>query len=110
MALVCQPAIIVMDEPTTGLDVNTQASLLDVIREVRERRDRIVYVSHDLGVVRNLVDRVAVMYGGRLVEEGAVDDLFREPRHPYTRRLLEAIPRVRVTPGRRAFRVRPSSR
>ncbi len=96
MALVCQPAVIVMDEPTTGLDVNTQAKLLDVIREVRLQRDTIiVYVSHDLGVVRNLVDRVAVMYGGRLVEEGAVDDLFREPRHPYTRRLLEAIPRVK---------------
>jgi peptide/nickel transport system ATP-binding protein len=95
MALLCEPSVIVMDEPTTGLDVITQARLLEVIRELRARRDAIiVYVSHDLGVIRNLVDRVAVMYGGRLVEEGPVDELFREPRHPYTRRLLEAIPRV----------------
>jgi peptide/nickel transport system ATP-binding protein len=95
MALVSEPSVIVMDEPTTGLDVNTQARLLDVIRALRsERQTTIVYVSHDLAVVRNLVDRVAVMYGGRVVEEAAVDDLFRAPAHPYTRRLLEAIPRI----------------
>ncbi len=95
MALVCQPSVIVMDEPTTGLDVITQARLLDVIRGLRSKRDvSIVYISHDLGVVRNLVDDVAVMYGGRIVEAGPVDALFSVPRHPYTRRLLEAIPRV----------------
>ena len=95
MALVCEPAVIVMDEPTTGLDVITQARLLEVIRELRTKRDvSIVYISHDLGVVRNLVDDVAVMYGGRIVEIGPVDALFSLPRHPYTRRLLEAIPRV----------------
>jgi peptide/nickel transport system ATP-binding protein len=97
MALVCRPAVIVMDEPTTGLDVLTQERLLDVIRGVRERRETsIVYISHDLGVVRNLVDDVVVMYGGRIVESGPVDALFRDPQHPYTRRLLEAIPRVRT--------------
>ena len=95
MALVSGPSVIVMDEPTTGLDVNTQARLLDVIRTLRaERQTTIVYVSHDLAVVRNLVDRVAVMYGGRIVEEAAVDELFHAPAHPYTRRLLEAIPRI----------------
>jgi peptide/nickel transport system ATP-binding protein len=103
MALACEPAVVVMDEPTTGLDVITQARLLEVIRALRSSRDAIiVYVSHDLGVVRNLVDRVAVMYGGRLVEEAAVDDLFRQPQHPYTRRLIEAVPRV----GRTATRLR----
>jgi peptide/nickel transport system ATP-binding protein len=98
IALVCRPSVIVMDEPTTGLDVITQARLLQVIRDLRSERDTtIVYVSHDLGVIRNLVDRVAVMYGGYLVEEGPVEDIFREPHHPYTRRLLEAIPRLRAT-------------
>jgi peptide/nickel transport system ATP-binding protein len=101
MALACEPSVVVMDEPTTGLDVITQARLLDVIRDLRSSRDAIiVYVSHDLGVVRNLVDRVAVMYGGRLVEEAQVDDLFRRPQHPYTQRLLEAVPRVRRTTTR----------
>ena len=84
-----------MDEPTTGLDVITQARLLEVIAELRGGDAAIVYVSHDLGVVRKLADRVIVMYGGSVVEEGAADELFRHPRHPYTRRLLEAIPRVR---------------
>ena len=101
MALIHEPAVVVMDEPTTGLDVLTQARLLEVIRELRSQREAcIVYVSHDLSVVRSLVDRIAVMYGGRIVEEAAVDDLFRWPRHPYTRRLLEAIPRVRASTRR----------
>lgn len=96
MALVCEPQVIVMDEPTTGLDVLTQDRLLDVIVGLREQRTvSIVYVSHDLGVIRNVVDAVAVMYGGRIVETGPVDDIFRDPCHPYTRRLLEAIPRAR---------------
>ena len=100
MALVCEPRVIVMDEPTTGLDVLTQARLLDVIAGLREQRDvSIVYVSHDLGVIRNVVDRVAVMYGGRIVETGPVDAIFGDPRHPYTRRLLEAIPRARIDTG-----------
>ena len=95
MALVCEPRVIVMDEPTTGLDVLTQDRLLDVIIGLREKRTvSIVYVSHDLGVIRNVVDAVAVMYGGRVVETGPVDDIFRDPAHPYTRRLLEAVPRV----------------
>ena len=96
MALVCQPSVIVMDEPTTGLDVLTQSRLLDVIGGLRDGRNvSIVYVSHDLGVVRNLVDTVAVMYAGRVVEFGAAESVFTDPRHPYTRRLLEAIPRAR---------------
>jgi peptide/nickel transport system ATP-binding protein len=101
IAFACKPDLIVMDEPTTGLDVITQARLLEVIGELRESGDAaIVYVSHDLGVVRKLAHRVIVMYGGSIVEEGAADELFQRPRHPYTRRLLEAIPRVRARPIR----------
>jgi peptide/nickel transport system ATP-binding protein len=95
IAFACKPDLIVMDEPTTGLDVITQARLLEVIAELRGGHAAIVYVSHDLGVVRRLADRVIVMYGGSVVEEGTADELFHHPRHPYTRRLLEAIPRVR---------------
>ncbi|MDX6599649.1 MAG: peptide/nickel transport system ATP-binding protein ddpF [Gaiellales bacterium] len=95
IAFACKPDLIVMDEPTTGLDVITQARLLEVIAELRGGDAAIVYVSHDLGVVRRLADRVIVMYGGSVVEEGTADEVFRNPRHPYTQRLLEAIPRVR---------------
>ncbi len=108
MALVSKPRVVVMDEPTTGLDVIVQAKLLDVIRGIRsEERSSIVYISHDLGVVRNLVDRVVVLYGGRIVEEGSVEEIFRSPAHPYTRRLLAAVPRVDVQ--RRRFRGIPGS-
>ncbi len=98
LALICRPRVLVMDEPTTGLDVTTQARVLDVVRELaREHRIGLVYVTHDLGVLRSLVDDIAVMYGGRIVESGAIDDVFARPVHPYTRRLLEAVPRVSPT-------------
>jgi len=95
MALAADPRVVVMDEPTTGLDVMVQARLLDVIRRIRaETGTSIVYISHDLGVVRSLVDYVVVLYGGRIVEEGSVDEIFRSPAHPYTRRLIAAVPRI----------------
>jgi peptide/nickel transport system ATP-binding protein len=95
LALICRPRLIVMDEPTTGLDVTTQARLLNVIREiVRDSDTALVYVTHDLGVIRALADEVMVMYGGRVIEHGPVDTLFSSPSHPYTRGLLEAVPRV----------------
>lgn len=95
MALVSKPRVVVMDEPTTGLDVIVQARLLEVIRSIRSREQTsIVYISHDLGVVRNLVESVVVLYGGRIVETGSVEQIFRRPAHPYTRRLLAAVPRV----------------
>jgi peptide/nickel transport system ATP-binding protein len=101
MALVCRPTVIVMDEPTTGLDVTTQSKLLAEIRRLATvSGTAIVYVSHDLAVVRNLADSVVVMYGGRMVEGGIADGLFRRPFHPYTRRLLEAIPRLDGAPPR----------
>jgi peptide/nickel transport system ATP-binding protein len=98
LALVCRPRVLVLDEPTTGLDVTTQARLLDVVREiVTQTGVGLVYVTHDLGLVRNLVDDVAVMYGGRIVEKGPIGTVFARPMHPYTRGLLEAVPRVTPT-------------
>jgi len=95
MALSGAPALLVLDEPTTNLDVTTEASMLDLIRElIRERETAVLYVSHNLGVVARVCDRVAVLYAGELVEDAAVDDLFRQPLHPYTQGLLDSVPRI----------------
>ncbi|MCX4911678.1 ABC transporter ATP-binding protein [Streptomyces sp. NBC_00878] len=92
-SLACEPPVIVMDEPTTGLDVLTQQSVLDEIKRLRaERGASLVYVSHDLAVVSQIADRVAVMYAGRIVEQGPTATLMERPRHPYTRGLLQSIP------------------
>ncbi len=93
MAFACRPNVIVCDEPTTGLDVTTQARVLETVRELcRSHSVAALYVSHDLAVVAELADRVAVMYAGRIVESGTRDQLFSSPRHPYTQRLLRAVP------------------
>lgn len=106
LALACEPAVVVMDEPTTGLDVVTQAHILDEVRRLRNELEiGIVYVSHDLAVVGNLADRICVMYGGWIIEEGPTKTLLSAPRHPYTRGLIAAIPdhvaprRLRGIPG-----------
>jgi peptide/nickel transport system ATP-binding protein len=100
MAFACRPNVIVCDEPTTGLDVTTQARVLATVRELcRSHQVAALYVSHDLAVVAELADRVAVMYSGRIVEVGTRDELFFASRHPYTRRLLRAVPDLE---GRRA--------
>ena len=94
MALVCEPAVLIADEPTTALDVTVQAQILDLLQRLREKyRLAILLITHDLGVVAEAADRVAVMYAGRIVEEAGVRDLFREPRHPYTQGLLRSMPR-----------------
>ena len=93
MAFACRPRVIVCDEPTTGLDVTTQARVLQTIRELcRSHHVAALYVSHDLAVVAELADHVAVMYSGRIVERGPRQQIFANPRHPYTRRLLRAVP------------------
>ena len=93
MAFACRPALIVLDEPTTGLDVSTQRRILDTVRQLcRGYGVAAVYVSHDLAVVSELADEVAVMYAGRIVEAGPAGALFAGPRHPYTRGLLAAVP------------------
>src|SRR5512136_439000 len=95
MALSAEPLLLVLDEPTTNLDVTTEAAILDLFRDlIRERSTAALYVSHNLGLVARISDRVAVLYGGELVEDAAVADLFRQPLHPYTRGLLDCVPRV----------------
>src|ERR1700754_2291747 len=95
MAFACRPHVIVCDEPTTGLDVTTQARVLETVRDLcRTHNVAAVYVSHDLAVVAELADRVAVMYAGRIVETGPRERMFSAPRHPYTRRLLRAVPDI----------------
>jgi peptide/nickel transport system ATP-binding protein len=93
MAFACRPSVIVLDEPTTGLDVSTQAHVLATVRDLCHSHGvAALYVTHDLAVVANLADRVAVMYAGRIVEEGPARALFRAPTHPYTRHLIAAVP------------------
>jgi peptide/nickel transport system ATP-binding protein len=94
MALACDPKVLVADEPTTALDVTIQAGILDLMRDIRERLGTaIVLITHNLGVVADVADRVVVMYAGRKAEEATTDDLFTHPQHPYTIGLLGAIPR-----------------
>jgi peptide/nickel transport system ATP-binding protein len=95
MALSCDPSVLIADEPTTALDVTIQAQILAVMQELRERTDAgIVLVTHDLGVVADIADRILVMYAGRVVEQGTVDEIFYDPQHPYTWGLLGSIARV----------------
>ena len=94
MALACGPALLIADEPTTALDVTIQAQILDLLQRLqRERGMGMLFVTHNLGVVAEVADRVAVMYAGRVVESGPVADIFRAPRHPYTAGLMAAMPR-----------------
>ena len=93
MALIAEPALLVMDEPTTGLDVTVEAAVLDLVRALRQRHNSaILFISHNLGTVARVCDRVGVMYGGELVEEGTIRQVFANPRHPYTRGLLDCLP------------------
>ena len=93
MALACFPDLLIADEPTTALDVTIQAQILDLMRDMRSKLDTaIVLITHDLGVVAEMADRIAVMYAGQIVEEGTVDELFANPKHPYTRGLIGSIP------------------
>ncbi len=97
MALSCQPKLLIADEPTTALDVTIQAEVLRLLREIqREMEMSVMLITHDLGVVSEVGDRVAVMYAGRIVEYGPIEDIFHEMRHPYTRGLLESIPQLEV--------------
>ena len=85
MALACDPQILIADEPTTALDVTIQAQILDLIREMNETKDTsVLFITHDLGVVSELCDTVIVMYAGQLVEQASVEELFMDPKHPYS--------------------------
>ena len=106
LALAARPALVIADEPTTALDVTVQAQILDLLREMKDRFGlSLLLITHDLGVIAETADRVAVMYAGRIVEAGPVREIFRDPKHPYTRGLLASIPggqpgtRLRAIPG-----------
>ena len=98
MALACNPKLLIADEPTTALDVTIQAQILELMNDLRERLGMsIMLITHDLGVVAETCDNVAVMYGGRVVERGTVEDVFGAPQHPYTEALLQSIPMLGMT-------------
>jgi peptide/nickel transport system ATP-binding protein len=102
MALSCKPRLLIADEPTTAIDVTTQAQVLNLLRELqRKYRTAIVFITHDLGVIAQIAHYVVVMYLGRVMEQGPVDDIFHAACHPYTRALLRSIPSVRSTPRAR---------
>ena len=95
MALSCNPLLLIADEPTTALDVTIQAQILELMKDLKKKfHAAIMLITHDLGVVADMADRVAVMYAGKVVEEAPTGDLFRQPLHPYTMGLLESIPRI----------------
>ncbi len=95
MALACNPKLLIADEPTTALDVTIQAQILELLNELRKTRElAVLLITHDLGVVAEVADRVAVMYTGRIVEESPVEELFARPKHPYTEGLLRSVPKL----------------
>lgn len=109
LALACEPKILIADEPTTALDVTMQAQILDLMKELQQKIDTsIIFITHDLGVVANVADRVAVMYGGQMIETGDVDEIFYDPKHPYTWGLLSSMPDLE-TEGSTALRAIPGS-
>lgn len=104
IALACDPKVLIADEPTTALDVTIQAQILELIKELRQKLGMaIIWITHDLGVIAEIADRVAVMYAGQIVEHAEVEELFKNPQHPYTRALLETLPDMS---GERAERLR----
>lgn len=97
IAIACRPKILICDEPTTALDVTIQAQILELLKDLKERYNlTIIFITHDLGVVANIADRVAVMYAGDIVETGMVREVFYDPRHPYTWALLSSLPQLGV--------------
>ncbi|RNB81205.1 ABC transporter ATP-binding protein [Brevibacillus fluminis] len=96
MAIVCEPRMLIADEPTTALDVTIQSQILFLIDKLkREKGTSVLFITHNLGIVSKMADRIAVLYGGRIVETGPTREVLKHPRHPYTRMLLEAIPRIK---------------
>jgi len=99
MALSCNPRLLIADEPTTAVDVTTQAQVLRLLRNLQQQRNAaIIFITHDLGVIAQMADSVMVMYLGLVMEQGSVDDIFHAPKHPYTQALLRSIPTVTATP------------
>jgi len=106
MAIACTPRILIADEPTTALDVTVQAQIIDLVKQLRtELGMAVIWITHDLGIVAGLADRVQVMYGGLIVERASVDNLYENPRHPYTIGLLGALPRLDGTGSKRLVNI-----
>ena len=99
MALACEPNVLIADEPTTALDVTVQAQIFDLLKEIQEARGTcIILITHDFGAVAEMADRVIVMYAGHKIEEGTIDEVSNDPRHPYTQGLLRCMPDIQVDP------------
>jgi len=97
LAMVCSPQLLIADEPTTALDVTVQAQILDLMKKIQDKLDMsIIIITHDLGVVADVSDRVVVMYAGQIIEVGLVDEIFKNPKHPYTIKLLASVPRLNM--------------
>ena len=97
IAMAVRPDLLIADEPTTALDVTVQAQILDLMKEIQKQEgNSIIIITHDLGVVADMADDIIVMYAGQIVEEGSVDEIFNNPSHPYTRKLLEAVPKLNM--------------
>jgi oligopeptide/dipeptide ABC transporter ATP-binding protein len=95
MALSCNPALLIADEPTTALDVTIQAQIIELMKGLREKfKTSVLIITHDLGIIAEMCDRIAVMYSGNIVEYATAEDLFKNPRHPYTKGLIGAIPSI----------------
>ena len=106
MALICEPEILIADEPTTALDVTIQAQIVELVKDLQAKLDMsVIWITHDLGIIAGLADRVNVMYGGCIVETAAVRDLYKDPRHPYTIGLLGSLPRMDEEDGHRLFSI-----
>ncbi len=103
MAISCEPRLIIADEPTTALDVTIQAQILELLNDIRKKfNTAVILITHDLGIIAQMADRVAVMYAGRIVEYTKTDDIFYDPLHPYTEGLLASIPK----PGEKLHRLK----
>lgn len=103
MALCCAPSILIADEPTTALDVTIQSQILDLIKDLQdELAMAVMFITHDMGVIAEMADRVVVMFGGEIMEEGPVEQIFHDPQHEYTQRLIAAVPRIGSMKGKGA--------
>lgn len=103
MALCCEPALLIADEPTTALDVTIQAQILDLIKDLQDEFGMsVMFITHDMAVIAEMADRVVVMFNGKIVEEGPVDQIFHDPQHDYTKKLINAVPRIGSMTGKAA--------
>lgn len=110
MALACRPKLLIADEPTTALDVTTQAQILALLKRLQREFDMsVILITHDLGVVASLCDRILVMYGGKVMEAGTAEEIFYESRHPYTKALLRSVPRIDMAKGERLQPIKGSA-